>query len=213
MHNNDTPGKNWVYSISGQPVYPQTPQNKTPVPHEKTVREELEEQAKLLEDKQRQEQNMQITMPENYYKRSPSNHITPQYWETAIDGSHIWNNVKQQEGDVQATAQNINNYIMSAVKGSLNIGKNFMPLKTMNVTDKYKHALMNCNAAQYGQGGADVAKLASDFKEWYDTKTGANTLDSSQGDDYANRIGRLLGSKYPQGDCDVLIQKYIKKKW
>lgn len=88
-----------------------------------------------------------------------------------------------------------------------------MPLKTMNVTDKYKHALMNCNAAQYGQGGADVAKLASDFKEWYDTKTGANTLDSSQGDDYANRIGRLLGSKYPQGDCDVLIQKYIKKKW
>lgn len=213
MHNNDTPGKNWVYSISGQPVYSQTPQNKTPVPHEKTVREELEEQAKLLEDKQRQEQNMQITMPENYYKRSPSNHITPQYWETAIDGSHIWNNVKQQEGDVQATAQNINNYIMSAVKGSLNIGKNFMPLKTMNVTDKYKHALMNCNAAQYGQGGADVAKLASDFKEWYDTKTGANTLDSSQGDDYANRIGRLLGSKYPQGDCDVLIQKYIKKKW
>ena len=213
MHNNDTPGKNWVYSISGQPVYPQTPQNKTPVPREKTVREELEEQAKLLEDKQRQEQNMQITMPENYYKRSPSNHITPQYWETAIDGSHIWNNVKQQEGDVQATAQNINNYIMSAVKGSLNIGKNFMPLKTMNVTDKYKHALMNCNAAQYGQGGADVAKLASDFKEWYDTKTGANTLDSSQGDDYANRIGRLLGSKYPQGDCDVLIQKYIKKKW
>lgn len=213
MHNNDTPGKNWVYSISGQPVYPQTPQNKTPVPHEKTVREELEEQAKLLEDKQRQEQNMQITIPENYYKRSPSNHITPQYWETAIDGSHIWNNVKQQEGDVQATAQNINNYIMSAVKGSLNIGKNFMPLKTMNVTDKYKHALMNCNAAQYGQGGADVAKLASDFKEWYDTKTGANTLDSSQGDDYANRIGRLLGSKYPQGDCDVLIQKYIKKKW
>ena len=213
MHNSDTPGKNWVYSISGQPVYPQTPQNKTPVPHEKTVREELEEQAKLLEDKQRQEQNMQITMPENYYKRSPSNHITPQYWETAIDGSHIWNNVKQQEGDVQATAQNINNYIMSAVKGSLNIGKNFMPLKTMNVTDKYKHALMNCNAAQYGQGGADVAKLASDFKEWYDTKTGANTLDSSQGDDYANRIGRLLGSKYPQGDCDVLIQKYIKKKW
>lgn len=213
MHNNDTPGKNWVYSISGQPVYSQTPQNKTPVPREKTVREELEEQAKLLEDKQRQEQNMQITMPENYYKRPPSNHITPQYWETAIDGSHIWNNVKQQEGDVQATAQNINNYIMSAVKGSLNIGKNFMPLKTMNVTDKYKHALMNCNAAQYGQGGADVAKLASDFKEWYDTKTGANTLDSSQGDDYANRIGRLLGSKYPQGDCDVLIQKYIKKKW
>lgn len=64
MHNNDTLGKNWVYSISGQPVYSQTPQNKTPVPHEKTVREELEEQAKLLEERRFRQQAQQTSTPE-----------------------------------------------------------------------------------------------------------------------------------------------------
>ena len=69
MHNNDTPGKNWVYSISGQPVYPQTPQNKTPVPHEKTVREELEEQAKLLEERRFRQQAQQTPIPDSYYNQ------------------------------------------------------------------------------------------------------------------------------------------------
>ena len=88
---------------------------------------------------------------------------------------------------------------------------NYRNLKNANITDKYKHAFMNCNAAQYGQGGADISKLASNIKEIYDTKTGANSLDSSQGDQYANQIGRLLGCKYPNGDCDELVQRYIKK--
>lgn len=83
----------------------------------------------------------------------------------------------------------------------------------MNVTDKYKHALMNCQSAQYGQGGSDIAELFSNLRELYDTKSGANTLDSSEGDQYANKIGRLLGSKYPEGDCDELVQRYIKKNW
>ena len=34
---------------------------------------------------------------------------------------------------------------------------------------------------------------------------------TSKGDNYANLIGRLLGRKYPNGDCNELIQKYIKK--
>ena len=92
-----------------------------------------------------------------------------------------------------------------------NLVNNYFPLKDLKVTDKYKHAFMNCSASLYGQGGADVAKLASDVREFYDITTGANTLDNSQGDQYANQIGRLLGSKYPNGDCDELIQRYIKK--
>ena len=48
-------------------------------------------------------------------------------------------------------------------------------------------------------------------QEWNDVRTGSNTIDTSQGDNYANLIGRLLGSKYPNGDCNELIQKYIKK--
>ena len=86
-------------------------------------------------------------------------------------------------------------------------------MRKINFTDKYKHAFRNCNAAQYGKGGADIAKLASDLREWNDVRTGSNTLDSSKGDNYANKIGRLLGSKYPKGDCDALIEKYIKKNW
>ena len=86
-------------------------------------------------------------------------------------------------------------------------------MKKMKVTDKFKHAVMNCNAAQFGEGGDDIAKLASYIREWLDVKTGSNTLDSSNADDYANKIGRLLGRKYPHGDCNEIIQKYIKKNW
>ena len=95
----------------------------------------------------------------------------------------------------------------------MNIAGNFSDMRKMNVTDKYKHAMMNCNAAQYGQGGADMATLASNIREWIDKRTGSNTLDSSEGDQYANRIGRLLGGKYPEEDCDELVQRYIKKNW
>ena len=70
---------------------------------------------------------------------------------------------------------------------------------------------MNCLSSQYGQGGADIAELASNIRETHDRMTGANSLDNSMGDQYANMIGRLLGSKYPNGDCDALVQKYIKK--
>lgn len=91
------------------------------------------------------------------------------------------------------------------------MARNFYDMKKMRVTDKYKHAMMNCNAAQYGQGGADIADFASNIREWNDKTTGSNTLDSSLGDQYANKIGRLLGSKYPNGDCDEIVQRYIKK--
>lgn len=70
---------------------------------------------------------------------------------------------------------------------------------------------MNCNASQYGQGGADIAKLASNLRELFDVLSGSNTLDSSNEDQYANKIGRLLGGKYPDEDCNELVEKYIKR--
>ena len=48
------------------------------------------------------------------------------------------------------------------------------------------------------------------LKEWYES--GANSLDSSNADQYANSIGKLLGTKYQNGSCDEYIQKYIQKK-
>jgi len=139
--------------------------------------------------------------------------VMPQYWETAADGKQVYDNVIKIEGNYKPQNQNLIDYTASAIKGGTNLISNFSTLKKANYTDKYKHALMNCKAAQYGQGGADSAKLASNIRELGDIVMGSNTLDSSQGDQYANLIGRLLGSKYPQGDCDVLVQKYIKKNW
>ena len=118
-----------------------------------------------------------------------------------------------QEGNFIPTNQNLFDYTKSAIQGGMNIAGNFSDMRKMNVTDKYKHAMMNCNAARYGQGGADMATLASNIREWIDKRTGSNTLDSSEGDQYANRIGRLLGGKYPEEDCDELVQRYIKKNW
>ena len=40
-----------------------------------------------------------------------------------------------------------------------------------------------------------------------------DTLDRSHADQYANKIGRLLGTKYPNGDCDVIVQNYINKHY
>lgn len=86
--------------------------------------------------------------------------------------------------------------------------QNFTPIK---MSDKYKHAVINCEAAQYGEGGNDMAKLVSWGKEARDVWTGQNTNDSCASDNYANKIGRLLGTKYPNDDCQVIVKKYIDK--
>ena len=144
---------------------------------------------------------------------SDTNSTVSRIWESAADGKRVYDHVLQQEGSFTPPDQNMLDYTVSAAQGGMNLLDNFSKIRKMNATDKYKHALMNCYAAQYGLGGADVATLASNLREWNDKRTGSNTLDSSNGDQYANRIGRLLGGKYPQGDCNELVQKYIDKNW
>lgn len=78
-------------------------------------------------------------------------------------------------------------------------------------TGKYKHALINCKAAQYGEGGFDAANVLSFLKEVHDVVTRQNTLDSSFADNYANKIGRLLGTKYNQEKCETLVPRYIEQ--
>ncbi len=141
------------------------------------------------------------------------NSVQPQIWETAADGKKVYDNVVRNEGNYQPQEQNMLDYVISAIKAVPDMLNNYVNLKDVKLADKYKHAFINCNASQYGQGGADVAELASNIRETYDRTTGANTLDSSMGDQYANKIGQLLGSKYPNGDCSELIQRYIKRKY
>ena len=157
--------------------------------------------------------NNYVSGMNNSVVNQAQNNIQPRYWENAMDGKKVYEDVVKQEGNFVPPNQNLFDYTKSAIQGGMNIVGNFSNMKKMNVTDKYKHAMMNCSAAQYGQGGADIATLASNLREWNDKRTGSNTLDSSEGDQYANRIGRLLGGKYPKEDCDELIRRYIKKNW
>ncbi len=137
----------------------------------------------------------------------------PRYWETAADGKKVYDYMLQKEGNFTPQIQRSELYQYSALSAVPNMVQNYNKLAPQKVTDKYKHAYMNCSAAQYGQGGADVAMLASNLREWYDKKVGKNTLDSSEGDQYANRIGRFFGSKYPKEECDELVQRYINRRY
>ena len=140
--------------------------------------------------------------------QSNANNI-PRYWDTAADGEKVWNYVQQQEGNVSPQSQNMLSYGASGGLAIQNMLNNKNKLVNQPYTDKYKHALINCKAAQYGEGGNDAAIVLSFLKEVQDVVTGQNTLDSSFADNYANKIGRLLGTKYKQEKCETLVPRYI----
>ena len=159
-------------------------------------------------------ENMQNTPVPNVQNQAQTkaNNI-PRYWDTAADGEKVWNYVQQQEGDIKPQRQNMLGYGASGVIGGVKTLYNYLRLQPKSYTDKYKHAVINCSASQSGEAGYDLANAFSNFKEDRDISSGGNTLDSSQADQYANKIGRLLGTKYPNGDCDEIVQRYINKRW
>ena len=158
-------------------------------------------------------ENMQNTLNSNVQNQAQTkaNNI-PRYWDTAADGK-VWNYVQQQEGDIKPQRQNMLSYGASGVISAVKTLYNYLRLQPKSYTDKYKHAVINCSASQSGEAGYDLANAFSNFKEDRDISSGGNTLDSSQADQYANKIGRLLGAKYPNGDCDEIVQRYINKRW
>ncbi len=136
----------------------------------------------------------------------------PQYWETVAKGQEVYNCIQQQEGDAFSKPQNLIDYSLNAVGAGVGLGLDYLRLRNQKMTDKYKHALLNCNAAQNGEGGVDMAKYFSNLKEGWDIRQDNNTPDASRADQYANQIGRFLGQKYPNENCEDLVQKYIKKR-
>ena len=163
----------------------------------------------LLEINASNENQSYLPQKNNFNKDNP----VPRYWETAADGEKVWNHVLQQEGVVEPRSQNKLGYGVFGALAIRNMINNKDKLAHQPYTDKYKHALINCKAAQSGLGGYDLVNAFSNFKENRDISSGRNTLDSSQADQYANKIGRLLGTKYPNGDCDVIVQNYINKHY
>ena len=81
------------------------------------------------------------------------------------------------------------------------------------LNDKYRHAMINCLASQRGIKDSIRANNLSRLREFYDVYSGDNTPESSEQDMFANKIGQLLGLKYPNGDCDEMVQRYIKKTY
>ena len=141
-------------------------------------------------------QNQSLSWPQNYglgsKNQTKSNNI-PRYWETAADGEKVWNYVQQQEGDVEPKNQNKLGYGIFGALVIRNMINNKDKLANQPYTDKYKHALINCKAAQYGEGGYDAANVLSFLKEARDVVTRQNTLDSSFADNYAKFQYKILG--------------------
>ncbi|MCX4348526.1 MAG: hypothetical protein OSJ76_01940 [Alphaproteobacteria bacterium] len=90
--------------------------------------------------------------------------------------------------------------------------KNFNHYRPLRLNDKYKHAMMNCLASQRGTGALLGIDILSRLKEKFDVLSGNNTQKESDEDMKANEIGRFLGYKYPEGNCDEMVRKYIRKK-
>ena len=151
--------------------------------------------------------------PRPYDNTAKLNNNVPKYWDSANEGRKVLDYVIQKEGNITPESQDFFAYGKSGLTGGLNTIQNYMSLRDKRYTDKYKHALINCKAAQSGKGGYDIVKFISDLKEKSDVKNGSNTIDSSLSDNYANEIGRLLGTKYRKGDCGALIRQYINKNW
>ena len=195
-----------------------------------TTREEVEYQDKRIkreEELMKQQRNMGITgnyiqYGTNFWNKSPENNygfggseVKPRYWETAQEGKQIYEDVVAHEGgELKPEFQFPIPFAKSTLAGGINIINGYTNIKNRNITDKFKHALLNCQSAQYGYGGHNLASLLSDVKELSDVYiTKQNTLDESDADNYANKIGRLVGTKYPNGNCEDILQQYIKKQY
>lgn len=104
--------------------------------------------------------------------------------------------------------------------------RNYHDIKEANtkLSDKYFHAKANCQAAQRGQAGADIARGLSDLRENTDLiknqykkkKDGtkmkpSEIIEDYRDDHYANLYGRLQGLQNPNTDCRILVDKYRPK--
>lgn len=138
-------------------------------------------------------------------------------------GNNIWLNAYpnlqkaiKQEGNI--TQEDLKSLarrgVFTPLLAPLSIAKDFAKFRfTKNMTDKYKHAYINCINTQRGLMNSMWTENLSGLKEYYDVKSGSNTPIESYEDMDANLTGNFLGIKYPDGDCDELVQRYFKKLW
>ena len=89
--------------------------------------------------------------------------------------------------------------------------KKYAPMK---INDKYKHALLNCRAAQRGPLAENLITNLSRLKEFSDVYiTKSNTEQESFEDTQANTFGRSLGRFNKNGNCEEMVQQRYKRNF
>ena len=163
----------------------------------------------LLSNDENLSSNSMSSMRES---RSDSlNSSYPKYWNTEKEGKDVYDYVINQiGGEHYPNVQTSLRYFLSLIgaSGKMYFDKN--KLANQKITDKFKHALINCEATKFGRGGYDAARFLSALKEWKDVESKSNTIDESNADNYANKIGRQIGLKYPYGSCEDNLKKIIQ---
>lgn len=101
-------------------------------------------------------------------------------------------------------------YVGGFVGGAFDFGKNYMDMREAwwKGADKYFHCKANCEAAQRGEGGQDVAECISDTREWYDQNVKGDPASASAADQAANLHGRSQGTLSPKGDCRQMCSQF-----
>ncbi len=173
------------------------------------VVEQPKSSGSLLSDDENLSSNSMPSMRES--SSDSLNSSYPKYWETPEEGEEIYQDVLQKEGSENKGSFFDPTYMGLYSLGAMKTAKLASELWNQKMTDKFKHALINCEVSQLGDGAADAVAAISGLKEGFDILTLKNTVPASQADNYANKIGRLLGRKYPNIDCEELLKQYIKK--
>ena len=89
--------------------------------------------------------------------------------------------------------------------------KKYAPMK---INDKYKHALLNCRAAQRGPLAENLITNLSRLKEFSDVYiTKSNTEQESFEDTQTNTFGRSLGRFNKNGNCEEMVQQRYKRNF
>lgn len=94
-------------------------------------------------------------------------------------------------------------YLGDAIGGAGDFLDNYGDMRDANTIggDKYFHCKANCEAAQRGEGGEDMACTISDAREWVDENIKGDPPSASAADQIANHFGRTNGSANSNIDC------------
>ena len=109
-----------------------------------------------------------------------------------------------------------NKNIIDIGKQVYNIYQDYNEFEPLGLNDKFKHAMLNCRAAQRGQTAEDLVTLLSRHKEFFDVNLKPmkkNTWSESIQDSQANALGRALGRTYKDGNCEEMVAKHISRNY